>query len=145
MQKPVIELDTTIAAASDVVWKAMTARWSALFPGTEVKTDWQVGHPITISGEWQGKAFTDHGEVSSFEEGKELSFSHWSGKDGETRPASYHVVRYRLEPEGDRTKVTLAQFNEGAKTDIDDRTKAEFTKNWRMMLDGLRKSVEHPR
>lgn len=108
MAKPVIEVDTTIAAAPGTVWKAMTAKKSALFPGTEVETDWQVGHPMTIHGEWQGKSFEDHGEIQSFEAEEELSFTHWSGKEGKSRPESYHVVRYRLEPQGGKTKVTLS-------------------------------------
>jgi uncharacterized protein YndB with AHSA1/START domain len=142
MQKPVIELETTIAADPRTVWKAMTRKQSAMFPGTEVETDWEVGHPLTIHGEWQGKAFEDHGEIRHFEAEEELAFTHWSGKDGTARPESYHVVRYRLEPEGNKTRVTLSQFNEGKKTDLDAKTKAEFEKNWKMMLDGLKHSAE---
>lgn len=142
MQQPVIELDTTISADPKTIWKAMTQKKSALFPGTEVDTDWAVGHPMTIRGEWQGKPFTDHGEIASYDEESELSFTHWSGNEGEERPDSYHRVRYRLEPSGGKTKVTLSQFNEGEKTDLDPKTRAEFEKNWKMMLDGLKKSVE---
>lgn len=142
MQKPVIEVSTTIAAEPRTIWKAMTAKKSAMFPGTTVETDWEVGHPMTISGEWNGKAFEDHGEIRSVEEAEELSFTHWSGKDGKDRPASYHLVRYRLTPDGERTKVTLSQFNEGKETDLAPAKKAEFEKNWNLMLDGLKRSAE---
>jgi uncharacterized protein YndB with AHSA1/START domain len=142
MDKPVVEVETVIAADPGTVWKAMTRKKSAMFPGTEVVTDWQVGHPMTIRGDWQGKPFEDHGEIRSFDEGRELSFTHWSGKEGKSRPESYHSVRYRLAPKGDKTHVTLSQFNEGKDRRIDAKTKAEFEKNWTMMLDGLKKSAE---
>lgn len=143
MQKPVVEVDTTIAADPRTVWKAMTRKQSAMFPGTQVETDWEVGHPISFKGEWEGRPYKDKGEIQSFEEGKELSFTHWSEMSGEAdRPENYHVVRYRLEPVGGKTRVTLSQFNEGKDTDLDPKTKAEFKKNWQMMLDGLKKSAE---
>ncbi|GLQ57307.1 SRPBCC family protein [Devosia nitrariae] len=143
MDKPVVEVDTTIAADPGAVWAAMTARQSAMFPGTTVETDWVVGHPITFSGEWNGKPFKDRGEIESVEEGRELSFTHWSELSGQPdRPENYHVVRYRLDPQGDRTKVSLAQFNRGSKTDIDAGTRADYEKNWRMMLDSLKNAVE---
>ena len=143
MQKPVIEVATTIAADPGTVWKAMTKKQTAMFPGTEVDTDWEIGHPISFTGEWKGKPFKDKGKIQSFDEARELSFSHWSEMSGEAdRPENYHVVRYQLEPVGEKTKVTLCQFNEGKKSDVDAETKAEFTKNWKMMLDGLKKSAE---
>ena len=143
MQKPVVEVDTTIAADAATIWKAMTRKQSAMFPGTEVDTDWEIGHPITFSGEWKGKPFKDKGEIQTFKEAEELSFTHWSAMSGEAdRPENYHVVRYRLEAQGERTRVTLSQFNEGDKAEIDAQTRAEFKKNWTMMLEGLKKSAE---
>jgi uncharacterized protein YndB with AHSA1/START domain len=144
MQKPVVEVDTTIAADPKTVWSAMTAKGkSALFAGTKVDTDWQVGHPITFSGDWKGKAFKDRGEIQSFKAGEELSFTHWSEMGGKPdRPENYHVVRYVLQPVGDRTKVTLSQLNMGEAAEIDAKTKADYTKNWKMMLDGLKETVE---
>jgi len=141
MQKPVVEVGTSISAPASAVWKAMQA--GAMFPGTEIETDWKIGHPITFKGEWQGKSFTDRGEIQTLSEGRELSFTHWSDNEGSgRRPASYHLVKYELEPAGQGTRVTLSQFNEGEDKSIDARTKAEFEKNWTMMLEGLKKSVE---
>ena len=120
----------------------MTGTKSALFLGSKVETDWEVGHAVTFSGEWQGKPFKDFGEIKSVDEGKELSFSHWS-KTPE-RPENYHVVRYDLEPTGGKTKVTLSQFNHGPKPEVDEATAAELKKTWTMMLDGLKKAAEGP-
>ena len=103
-------------------------------------TDWQPGSPYTLKGEWGGKSFTDYGEIETAEPRKELSFTHWS-KTPE-RPESYNLVRYRIEPDGKRSNVTLAQFSRGKAQDFDDKAKAEFKKNWTMMLDGLKTAAE---
>ena len=142
MDKPVVEVGTTINAEPKAVWAAMTRKQSAMFPGTEVETDWQEGHAITFSGDWKGKAFKDRGELQTVKADKELSFTHWSELSGEPdRPENYHVVRYVLEADGKKTRVTLSQTNKG-KAEIDAATKAEFKKNWQMMLDGLKQDVE---
>ena len=98
------------------------------------------GHPITFTGEWKGKKFK--GEIETFEAPKELAFTHWSAMSGEEdRPENYNVVRFILKPKGEKTTVALSQINKG-KAEVDAKTKAEFKKNWQMMLDGLKKSVE---
>jgi uncharacterized protein YndB with AHSA1/START domain len=140
MQQPTVSVSTTIAATPDKVWKALTRKEMM---GAKVETDWQVGHPITFSGEWKGKPFKDMGEIQKFEQGKELSYTHWSdAARQEERPESYHLVRYELEPQGDKTRVTLSQTNMGKKTEVDEATKAEFKQTWSMMLDGLKKTAE---
>jgi uncharacterized protein YndB with AHSA1/START domain len=141
MHKPVVEVDTTIAAPTATVWKAM--KGGAMFPGTEIETDWKIGHPIVFKGEWKGKSFIDRGEIQTLAEAKELSFTHWADTDGSgERPPSYHVVKYELEPAGARTRVTVSQFNEGEETEIDAKTKAEFEDNWMAMLEGLKQTAE---
>ncbi len=143
MKQPVVEVETTIAADRSTVWKAMTRKNSAMFQGTTIDTDWVVGHPITFTGEWEGEPFKDKGEVQSFKEPEELSFTHWSVKSGEfDRPESYHRLRYRLTPLGGKTRVTLSQYNEGKDTEIDARAKSEFAHTWKTMLEGLKQTAE---
>ena len=142
MQKPLVEVDTTIAADPKTIWAAMTRKKTAMFAGTDVDTDWKVGHPISFFGKWKGKSFHDHGEIQSVKEGRELSFTHWSEMSGTPdKPENYHVVRYVLEPHGKTTKVILSQTNMG-KGDVDAKTRREYEDNWRMMLDGLKDAVE---
>ncbi len=142
MQKPIVEVDTTIAADPKTIWAAMTRKHTAMFAGADVDTDWKVGHPITFSGRWKGKAFKDHGEIQSLKEGRELSFTHWSEMDGTPdKPENYHIVRYVLEPHGHKTMVKLSQTNMG-NAKVDASTRQEYEKNWRMMLDGLKDAVE---
>lgn len=140
MVEPVVEVDTTINAPPDKVWAAMTETKSPMFMGATMETDWRPGSRYTLRGEWNGNAFTDYGEIETAEPGRELSFTHWS-KTKEP-PESYNMVRYRIEPDGNGTKVTLAQFGRGKPQSFDEKTKAEFKKNWTMMLDGLKKAAE---
>lgn len=140
MQKQVSGAEITINAPIDTVWHAITNSEIALMPGTTVKSDWDVGDPITFEGEFNGKAFKDYGEVVEKEDGHAVAFSHWAKTP--KRPAEYHVVRYELDDRIDATHVTLTQTNVGDKPDIDAKTKAEFDKNWDMMLKHLKKSAE---
>jgi uncharacterized protein YndB with AHSA1/START domain len=139
MAKQVAEVVAVIEAEAARVWRALTG--GAVMPGTRIETDWQVGHPIVFSGEWKGMAFKDYGEIQQMDPEYEVSFTHWSGSA--ERPADYHIVRYRLTPDGKGTRVTLTQFNVGPKAEVDAATRAEFEKNWRAMLDGLKKSAEN--
>ena len=140
MDKPVVEVETQINADPQTVWAAMTNKQSPMFMGATMDTDWRPGSRYTLKGEWAGKGFTDYGEIETAEPRKELSFTHWS-KTPE-RPESYNLVRYRIEPDGKRSKVTLAQFSRGKEQKFDDKAKAEFKKNWTMMLDGLKTAAE---
>lgn len=140
MHEPIVSVSRTIAASPDKVWKALTKKEMM---GARIETDWEVGHPITFTGEWKGKTFIDRGEIRKFEAGKELSYTHWNANDGgEEPPESYHLVSNELEPQGETTKVTLSQINMGRKTVVDEATQADVKKNWSMMLDGLKQTAE---
>jgi uncharacterized protein YndB with AHSA1/START domain len=141
MEHRVVDIETTIAADVAKVWKALTGEGASVMPMTKVETDWKPGHPIVFSGEWEGKAFEDHGEIVSVAERQSLSFTHWSGK-GE-RPDDYHLVTYSLSSSGADTKVSLAQSNIGPKPQPSDKTKADFAKTFQMMLDSLKQSSEN--
>ena len=140
MDEPVVEVETRIAAMPEKVWAALTAKQSPMFMGATMDTDFQPGSPYTLHGEWQGRPFTDYGRIETAVPGKELSFTHWS-KTPEP-PESYNAVRYRIAADGTGSKVTLAQFQRGKHQSFDDKTGAEFKKNWSMMLDGLKKAAE---
>lgn len=140
MEKRIVDITTTVAADRTTVWSILTGPDGVVMPGTKVKTDWQVGSPVVFHGEWQGKAFEDHGEILSMTDKSNLSMSHWGGNG--PRPATYHVIRYDLSPAGEQTRVTLTQTNVGEKVDADEKTRAEFTKMFQAMLDGLKAKAE---
>ncbi|MEO7221542.1 MAG: SRPBCC domain-containing protein [Devosia sp.] len=140
MEKQIVDIETTIAADAGKVWKALTGPGATVMPMTKVKTDWTVGHPIVFTGEWKGKSFEDHGEIRKVAQDREVIFTHWSGD--RVQPEDYHVVRYALSADGDATKVRLTQSNIGPKAEVDDKTAAEFTKTFGLMLDQLKQTAE---
>ena len=129
-----------VAAAPDRVWAALTdpdqiAQWMM---GSRVETDWEVGSPVTWSGELDGRSYQDKGEVLEADPGTRLSVTHYSPLMGdEDVPENYHTVSYDLAPSGDGTAVTLTQDG------CDSEEQAEqFSQNWQGMLDGLKKVAE---
>jgi uncharacterized protein YndB with AHSA1/START domain len=140
MEDPIVEVETRIAADPQAVWAAMTSRHSPMFMGATMETDWTPGSRYTLSGEWGGNSFTDYGEIVTADPGRELSFTHWPSTP--EPPESFHLVRVRIAPDGEGSMVKLAQFGRGQPQEADDETKAEYRKNWTMMLDGLRQAAE---
>ena len=147
MTEPTAQVSRTIEASPDEVWTALTDPKiiKTYFFGADVETDWQVGSPVKIKGEMKGKAFEDKGEVRSFDPGRKLAFSHYSAMSGQPdTPENYHLVTYDLVPEGDATKVTLTQSNlTGGVKDSDVKNRADYEKNWTMVLEGLDKAASH--
>src|SRR5687768_7298997 len=101
------QVSRTIPAEPDKVWETLTSKegMKAYMMGADVETDWQVGHPIVMSGEYGGKSFRDEGEVRSFEPGRKLAYTHRSGGDA----AKEHLVTFELKPQGDSTEVVVTQ------------------------------------
>ena len=130
----------TIDAAPERVWHALVtpASIKQYMFGAEVRSEWRQGSPITWSGEWQGKPYQDKGVIKRIEPPLLLRYSHFSPLSGQPdRPENYHTVTIELVDTGGRTRVTLRQDNNPT-----DEARAHSEKNWRMMLEGLKKFVE---
>lgn len=141
------------ASASIVIDRPRAQVWTALtdpdlvkqyFMGATVKSDWQIGHPITFTGTWNDKPFEDKGEILSFEPEQEMSYSHWSPLSGaDDVPDNYHVVHVTLEDCTVGTKVTLDQSNlNGGVTEADRTSRDDYEKNWATVLQGLKQVTE---
>lgn len=91
-----------------------------------------------MKGEFNGKAYEDNGEIMTFEPTWQLSFSHWSALSGQPDiPENYHLISFDLVPDG---WATLSQANlVGGVTASDKEHRAEYEKNWALVLDGLSK------
>jgi len=131
---------TTVDAPLSRVWEALTKPdliKQYLF-GTEVTTDWQVGSPITYTGEWEGKTYEDKGKILQIEPGKLIVSTFWSSLSGlPDVPENYKTVRYELSAEGGGTRLTITQDN--------NETQAEANhseQNWKMVLEGMKKLLE---
>jgi len=129
-----------IEAPATRVWAALTEpdQIAAYMFGSRVETDWEVGHPITWKGEWEGRPYQDKGQVLAYDEPARLSVTHFSPLTGQDDvPENYHTLVYELDESAGVTTVSLSQDNNGSEEE------AEHSRaNWQMMLDGLKKQVE---
>ncbi|MBW8814933.1 MAG: SRPBCC domain-containing protein [Caulobacterales bacterium] len=124
------------------VWETLTSRegMKAYMLGADVETDWRVGGPIVMRGEYGGKPYEDRGEVRSYEPQRRLSYTHASG----AAPGPEHLVTIELEPREGGTEVRIVQSNtDGQVTEADRQHKADYEKTWATMLEGLEKAVPH--
>ena len=82
-------------------------------------------------------------DIQAFDVGKRLAFTHWSPLSGmEDKPENYHIVTFDLRPTGSGTEVVLTQTNQNDAEPLTPENRKEYTKNWTMVLDGLKKTVE---
>lgn len=134
--KAEICIDTTI----EKVWEALTdpALIKQYFFGTNTKTDWKPGSPITFSGEWKGKTYEDKGTILDFQKYKLIKYSYWSENSGiEDKPENYVTVTYRLSEEHGKVWLKITQENIPS-----EEMKEHSQDNWRMVLNNLKKMLE---
>ena len=106
----------TIAAPASRVWQALTdpeimKKW--MFD-TEIHiiTDWQVGGPIVIRGNFNGKDFENNGTVLRFEPEELLQYSHLSSSSRlPDLPKNHSVLEFKLAPSENQTSLTLTLSN----------------------------------
>lgn len=129
-----------INASTSKVWEALTQPEliKKYFFGTDTHTDWKVGSPIRFTGEWEGKTYEDKGTVLANEPNKLIKYKYWSSMSGkEDKPENYQTISYSLSDSGNSTTVTITQEGIGSKEE-----KEHSEKNWKGVLDGLKKMLE---
>src|SRR5262245_1591888 len=139
-QDLIAKSSVVIAAPKAAVWKALVtpALIKRYMFGSDVRSDWKEGSPITFSGEWQGKPYQDKGVVLRVQPERVLRYSHFSPLSGKPdRPENYHTVTIELADAAGQTSVTLTQDNNPT---ADARAHSET--NWNMMLGALKQVVE---
>ncbi len=136
--------NVTIHAPIAKVWDALVnpqviKRY--MFGATAV-SDWKEGSPIVWKGEWKGKPFEDKGRILELRPEERLRYSHFSPLSGAPdKPENYHQVTIELskqEDQEDQVRLDLSQNNNKTKEARD-----ESQRNWAMMLEGVKKAVEH--
>ena len=130
----------TIDAPRSDVWTALVSPEAArvyMF-GTELRSDWKKGSPITWEGLWEGKHYKDKGTIQDVERGYLLRYSHYSPLSGQPdRPEHYHTVTIELSDSGEGTEITLTQDNNSS-----EEARVHSEKNWGTMLAMLKQYLE---
>jgi uncharacterized protein YndB with AHSA1/START domain len=146
-----VETDQNIIAQATVrINGSLEKVWQALLDpqaikeymfGTTIKTDWKPGRPISWKGEWEGKSYEDKGTVLQVKPYQILQYNHYSPLSGlEDKPINYHTVTITLNQEDGTVLVDLSQDNNPT-----EKAKEHAEKNWKGMLEGLKKYVEKAR
>lgn len=139
-KKLIAKASTTVNAPVERVWDAFVNPKiiKQYMFGTNVASDWKEGSPITWKGEWQGKAYEDKGVILKVKPQQMIQYTHYSPLSGKPdTKENYHAVTIELARQGAQTAVSLSQDNN--KTEEE---KQLSEKNWRMMLEGLKKLME---
>jgi hypothetical protein len=89
--------ETDINAPAAKVWQALTDPEIVrqYFFGSNLKSTWKIGEPISFSGEYEGQSYEDKGIIREFIPEELLTFtylSNWSGL--EDKPENYLLVSY---------------------------------------------------
>ena len=129
--------ETDINASAAQVWAVLTdpAKLKELWFGAEVETDWQIGSPITWSGEWEGKPYQDKGEILEVEPERLLRLTHYSPLTGQPDvPENYHTLTYEL---SGSTHLKLSQDNNGS----EDEAK-HSQEMWEMLVAKVKEAAE---
>ncbi|HSV38262.1 MAG TPA: SRPBCC domain-containing protein [Nocardioidaceae bacterium] len=132
--------EVDVSASPGQVWNALTdpVLIEQYMFGSHVETSWQPGDPIAWKGEYDGRAYVDHGEIIAVEPERRLEVTHFSPLTGqEDKPENYHRLVYEIDDRGDLVHVSLKQDNNGSEDEAD-----HSAKNWQSMLDGLKEVVE---
>ena len=132
--------ETEISATPAQVWTALTdpVQIKSYMFGTDVKTDWRKGSPITWSGEYQGKAYEDKGEIIEIEPEQRLVVTHFSPLTGQDDvPENYHTLTYELTNVGEATYLSLRQDHNASPEEVE-----HSTGMWEALLAGLKRTVE---
>ncbi|MEU4395460.1 SRPBCC domain-containing protein [Kribbella sp. NPDC023855] len=132
--------ETEIEASPEQVWEVLTDpdEVKKFMFGAEVRTDWRQGSPITWQGEYEGKKYTDKGEILAVETGRLLKVTHYSPLSGQPdEPENYHTLTYELTGDGDRTHLKLSQDNNGSQEEAD-----HSRGMWEMLVKGVKEAAE---
>ena len=136
----IAKASTTINAPASKVWAALTnpEMIKQYLFGTEAKSDWKVGSPITYTGVWEGKTYEDKGMILEIVPEKLMVYTYWSSMSGTSdSPENYQKLTNELVEADGKTMLTITQEN------AKDQNSADHSgENWKMVLAKLKEVVE---
>lgn len=104
----------TIHAPREKVWDVLTnpEKVKAWQYGSQLSTDWNVGHEIRFTSEWEGQFFEQWGTVLEFEPCQHLKYNLFAPRpDLEDRFENYFEMNYKLTETDDATELTILQID----------------------------------
>jgi len=143
METATLKTEIIFDTPATKVWKGLTDPIivKQYFFGTDLKSDWKVGSPITFSGEWEGKTYEDKGIILDIEYAKFLKYSYWSSMSGlEDTHANYANITYELIEADGKTTLHLTQDGIKSRDEV-----AHHEQNWQSVFDGLKKILKDGR
>ncbi|MFT4110401.1 SRPBCC family protein [Propionicimonas sp.] len=132
--------EVRVNATLERVWRALTDPddVKAWMFGTTLETDWVRGHPISWSGEYEGRAYRDTGEVLEVDPPTRLSVTHFSPLSGQPdTPENHHTLTWLLSGDADGTDLSLSQ---DGNADAEEAQRSQA--NWAQALTALKAHVE---
>ncbi|HSU27271.1 MAG TPA: SRPBCC family protein [Chitinophagaceae bacterium] len=122
------------------VWEALVnpALIKQYMFGTNVASKWKKGSAITWQGEWEGKKYEDKGTILLVKKENKLQYTHFSPLSGKPDiPENYNTVTVETFPYREGTSVIISQDNNPT-----EEAKLHSEKNWRFVLEGMKKMLE---
>ncbi len=104
----------------------------------EIITDWKVGHPFIIQGDWNKTGFKNTGTLLQFEPEKIFQYSHLSSLSRLPDTFENHtIIGFHLSPIENQTSLTLTVSNFPTETIY-----KHFAFYWTVAIELLKKFVE---
>lgn len=103
-----------INASSSKIWEALIKPEIAkeYFFGAEIVTDWNVGSPIILKGEFNGNKYEEKGILLNVKPNTQLQYSHWSNFDGlPDEPENYRTWTFDITEKDGVTQLSMSEDN----------------------------------
>lgn len=105
---------STIALSAPIekVWHALTQpalvkQWQY---GSDLITDWTVGHEIRFRNEWEGQVFEQWGTILEVIPNQKIKYSLFFPRpELEDKPDNYFIMSYILSEENQKVKLEILQ------------------------------------
>ena len=134
-----VHVEVVVKAPIEDVWACLLdAKKSAeFFWGISFESDLKKGSPITWTGVWEGKPFTDRGLILDIEKPRLFRYRYFSAFSGlPDVEENHHIITYSFDPEPEGVRLGITQTN--VKTE---EQKEHSEKNWRTMLGAIKEKL----
>lgn len=113
-KKHISKTTIKINAEPKIIWTALVTPEIAkqYFWGAEIITDWKIGNPIILKGEFNGNKYEEKGILLNVETNIQLQYSHWSPFDNlPDEPENYRTWTFNIDEENGTTQLAISEDN----------------------------------